>query len=38
MLAPLSVGTHTIRSRAVFTDGFFEGQVIEATTHSTVAP
>jgi hypothetical protein len=38
MLAPLSVGPHTIRSRAVFTGGVFEGQVIEATTHVTVAP
>jgi hypothetical protein len=32
------VGPHTIRSRAVFTGGVFEGQVIEATTHVTVAP
>jgi hypothetical protein len=38
MLAPLSVGKHTIRSRAVFTGGFFEGNVIEATTYLTVVP
>lgn len=38
MLAPLSVGKHTIRSRAVFTGGVFDGEVIEATTHLTVVP
>jgi hypothetical protein len=38
MLAPLSAGKHTNRSRALFTGGLFAGSVIEATTYLTVVP
>lgn len=38
MLAPLSVGAHTLHFKAEITGGVFAGTVIEVTYHLTVGP